>query len=166
MGALDSTTAAPAASRGRVASRWSPERLGWVALVALAPATLIYLSFNAGGYFPSAPAFVAVVLAQALVLRTTLAEKPFEGFDRALAIPLVGLTLYAAFQLTSALWSHAGAHTLDSFSRTLLYVLALALFGSLRYSRERLAWVVRALVAGLAAVCVIGLVSRVLPHAW
>ncbi len=166
MAALETTTAAPRASASRTNTRSSLERVGWVALVALAPAALIYLSFNAGGYFPSAPGFVAVVLAQALVLRTTLAAKPFEGFDRALAIPLAGLTLYAAFQLTSVLWSHATAHTLDSFSRTLLYVLALALFGSVRYTRARLSWLVRALAAGLAAVCVIGLLSRVLPHTW
>ncbi|MGC2375258.1 MAG: hypothetical protein WA484_15420, partial [Solirubrobacteraceae bacterium] len=163
MGALETTTAA---SRGHAFTRPSLEGIGWVALVALAPASLIYLSFNAGGYFPSAPGFVAVVFAQALVLRTTLAARPFEGFDRALAVPLVGLTLYAALQLTSALWSHATAHTLDSFARTLLYVLALALFGSLRYTRARVDWLVRGLVAGLAAVCLIGLVSRVLPHTW
>jgi hypothetical protein len=166
VGALDTTAATLDASPSRTNTRSSLERAGWVALVALAPTALIYLSFKAGGYFPSAPGFVAVVLAQALVLRTTLAAKPFEGFDRALAIPLAGLALYAAFQLTSALWSHATAHTLDSFSRTLLYVLALALFGSIRYTRERLAWLVRALVTGLAAVCLIGLVSRVLPHTW
>ncbi len=65
-----------------MASRSSLERVGWVALIALAPASLVYLSFNAGGYFPSAPGFVAVVFAQALVLRTTLAARPFEGFDR------------------------------------------------------------------------------------
>ena len=166
MVALDSTTAALDALRSRTATRSSLERAGWVALIALAPASLIYLSFNAGGYFPSASGFVAVVFAQALVLRTTLAAKPFEGSNRALAIPLAGLVLYAALQLSSALWSHATAHTLDSFARTLLYVLALVLFGSVRYTRQRVDWLVRALVAGLAAVCVVGLVSRVLPHTW
>jgi O-Antigen ligase len=142
------------------------ESIGWVALVALAPASLVYLSFNAGGYFPSAPGFAAIVFAQALVLRTTLAARPFEGFSRALAIPLAGLILYAALQLASALWSHATAHTLDSYSRTLLYVLAFVLFGSVRYTRRRANWLLRAVVAGLAAVCLIGLVSRVLPHTW
>jgi hypothetical protein len=165
VGALDSTTAA-LGSRSRTATRSWLERVGWVALVALAPASLVYLSFNAGGYFPSAPGFVAIVFAQALVLRTTLAAKPFEGFDRALAVPLFGLVLYAAFQLTSALWSHASAHTLDSFTRTMLYVLALVLFGSVRYTRQRADWLVRAIAAGLATVCVIGLISRVLPHTW
>ncbi len=142
------------------------EWIGWIALLVLAPVALVYLSFNAGGYFPSAPAFVAIVLTGALVLRTTLAARPFEGFSRALAVPLAGLVLYAAWQLTSALWAHATARVLDSYDRTLLYVLALTLFGSVRCTRERLGWLVRAMFAGMAVVCLIGLVSRVLPHVW
>ena len=142
------------------------ETAGNVALVLLAPAALIYLSFNAGGYFPSASALVAIVLAQALVLRTTLAARPFEGFCPALVVPLGALALYAAWQLTSVLWSHALARSLDSYDLTLLYVLALALFGSLRYTRTRTGWLLRAVAAGLVAVCLIGLISRVLPHAW
>jgi O-antigen ligase len=142
------------------------EWIGWIALLALAPGALVYLSFNAGGYFPSAPGFVAIVLTGALVLRTTLAARPFEGFSRALAVPLAALILYAAWQLTSVLWAHATARALDSYDRTLLYVLALTLFGSLRCTHERLGWLVRVMFAGMAAVCLIGLVSRVLPHAW
>ncbi len=156
----------PARPAGARARRAPLELIGWACLIALAPATLLYLSFNAGGYFPSAPGFVAIVLAQALVLRTTLAARPFEGFNRTLAIPLTALVLYAAFQLASALWSRATANTLDSFALTLLYVLAFVLFGSVRYTRRRADWLVRALVAGLAAVCLIGLLSRVLPHTW
>ena len=140
--------------------------IGWIALLALAPAMVVYLSFNAGGYFPSAPGYVAIVLTGALVLRTTLAARPFEGFSRALAVPLAALSMYAAWQLTSVLWAHATARVLDSYDRTLLYVLALALFGSVRCTRERLSRLVRAVAAGLAVVCLIGLVSRVLPHAW
>jgi O-antigen ligase len=140
--------------------------LGLGALVLLAPAGLLYLSFNAGGYFPSAAGFVAIVFCQALVLRSTLADRPFEGFSRALAVPLAALVLYAAWQLTSTLWSHATAQGLDSYDRTLLYVLALALFGSLRYTPQRMRWLIRMLVAAIAAVCLIGLISRVLPHTW
>jgi O-Antigen ligase len=142
------------------------EALGSVALVLLAPAVLVYLSFNAGGYFPTAPAFVTIVLAQALVLRTTLAARPFEGFCPALAAPLTALALYGAWQLASLLWSHGTARALDSYDLTLLYLLALALFGAPRYTHTRAAWLIRAVAAGLAAVCLIGLVSRVLPHAW
>jgi hypothetical protein len=155
---------APAAT---TAERREPlERLGLAALILLAPAALLYLAFNAGGYFPSAPGFVAIVLAQALVLRTTMAERPFEGFSRALAIPLAALTLYAAWQLASTLWSHATARALDNYDRTLLYVLALTLFGAIRYTRTRASWLIRALTAGLVAVCLAGLISRVLPHTW
>jgi hypothetical protein len=158
---------APGGERTVVASEREPLKLfGLRALVLLAPAALIYLSFNAGGFFPSASGFAALVFALALILRSTLAERPFEGFSRTLAIPLAALVLYAAWQLTSTLWSHATAVGLDSYSRTLLYVLAFALFGSLRYTPQRMRWLIRALVAGIAAVCLIGLISRVLPHAW
>jgi O-antigen ligase len=142
------------------------ELAGWIALFALAPALIVYLSFNAGGFFPSAPGFAAIVFALALILRTTLAARPFEGFSRTLAVPLTALVLFGAWQLASTLWSHATALGLDAYDRTLLYVLAFALFGSVRYTPERLRWLIRALVAGMAAVCLIGLVSRLLPHAW
>jgi O-antigen ligase len=166
VGALESTTAALDAP---VSGTVTPSRLewaGWIALIGLAPAALVYLSFNAGGYFPTASGLLAVVFAAALLLRTMLGERPFEGFSRTLAIPLCALAFYAAFTLLSALWSQASARSLDSFSRTLLYLLAFVLFGSVRYTRERLSWLLRAVVAGLAAVCLIGLISRVLPHTW
>jgi O-antigen ligase len=164
--AAQASPARPESSAVAAVKREPLEAVGLAALVLLAPAALIYLSFNAGGYFPTAPGFVAIVFAQALVLRTTLAERPFEGLSRALAVPLAALTIYAAWQLTSAIWSHATARTLDSYDRTLLYVLALLLFGSIRYTRERADWLLRAVFAGLAAVCLVGLVSRVLPHVW
>jgi hypothetical protein len=83
-----------------------------------------------------------------------------------LAIPLLSLALYAAFSLGSTLWSQATAHSLDSYSRALLYLLAFLLFGSVRYTLARAAWLLRAVAAGLAVVCLIGLISRVLPHTW
>ncbi|HLH14061.1 MAG TPA: O-antigen ligase family protein [Solirubrobacteraceae bacterium] len=140
--------------------------LGWAALAAFAPALLVYLSFNAGGYFPSASGIAAVALTQALVLRTVLAERPFEGFSRALAVPLLALAAYAAWQLASALWSHAYARALDAYDTTLLYVLALALFGAVRCSSARLRTLVRAVFAGLALVCLAGVLSCALPHVW
>jgi O-antigen ligase len=166
VGASQSTATAQDAPLSGVVTRSSLERIGLIALIGLAPAALLYLSFNAGGYFPGAPGLVAVVFAAALLLRTTLAERPFEGFDRALAIPLVALALYAGFQLLSSLWSQATANSLDSFALTLLYVLAFVLFGSIRYTRAHANWLLRAVVAALAAVCLIGLLSRVLPHLW
>jgi hypothetical protein len=164
--APDSTTGALDAPVSAASARSPLEWVGWIALIALAPASLLYLSFEAGGYFPTSFGIATAVFAAALLLRTTLAERPFEGFSRTLAIPLGALILYTAFTLLSALWSDAVSRTLDSYSRTLLYLLALMLFGSVRYTRERLGWLLRAVVAGLAIVCLIGLISRVLPHTW
>jgi hypothetical protein len=166
VGALDSTTAALDAPVKDVAARSTLDKVGWVALIALAPATLIYLSFEAGGYFPSATGYVAIVLAGALVLRTTLAERPFEGLGRRLAIPLGALVLYGAFALASAGWSQATAHSLDAYSRVLLYTMGFLLYGSVRYTKTRIAWLIKAVAGGLAVVCLVGLVSRVLPHTW
>jgi hypothetical protein len=162
-----STPRAGAAGGATGARERDPWQLpGFVALMLLAPAAVVYLSFNAGGFFPTATGFAAVAFALALILRTTLAARPFEGFSRMLAVPLGALVLFGAWQLASTLWSHATALGLDAYDRTLLYVLAFALFGSLRCTPERLRWLARALFAGVAAVCLIGLVSRVLPHAW
>jgi O-Antigen ligase len=149
-------------SRGLGYSRW----IGWLALTALAPAALIYLSFNAGGYFPDAPGVVAIALATVLAVRTMLAERPFEGLSRSLAVPLLALALYGALALASISWAHATARVLDNYDRVLLYVLAFLLFGSVRFTRQRVNWLLRALFLGMAAVCLIGLVSRALPHTW
>jgi hypothetical protein len=158
---------APVAATAVAGERRRPlELVGWAGLIGLAPAALVYLSFNAGGYFPSASGVVAIVLVQALVLRTVLAERPFEGFSRALAAPLLALVAYAAWQLASIAWSHDTARALDAYDRTLLYALALALFGSVRYTPRRLRWLARGVFAALAFVCVAGLVSRVLAHVW
>ncbi|HEY3865220.1 MAG TPA: O-antigen ligase family protein [Solirubrobacteraceae bacterium] len=153
---------AVAAARERQPLEW----IGWIALFGLAPAMLVYLSFNAGGFFPNASGYMAIALTGALVLRTTLAERPFEGLGRSLALPLFALTLYAAWELISALWANATANVLDSYDLTLLYLLALTLFGSVRYTRERLSWLVKTVFVGIAIVCLIGLLTRVLPHAW
>ena len=141
-------------------------RLGLIMLIALAPASIVYLSFNQGGFFPDSTGLAAIGFAAALVLRTTLAEHPFAGYNRRLAVLLVALTFFALWQLASALWSHDLARALDEYDRSLLYLLAFALFGSLPRSPARLRWLIRSLTAGMTAVCLAGLLSRVLPHLW
>ncbi len=141
-------------------------RAGLIGLILLPAVGLIYLSFNAGGFFPDTPGFAVIILIQALVLRTVMADRPFEGFDSRLAVPIVALALFAAWQLASSLWSHALARALDEFDRTLLYLLALVLFGSIGTTVVRIRWMLRALAGAMAAVCVIALISRLLPSAW
>ena len=141
-------------------------RLGLIMLVGLAPASIVYLSLNQGGFFPDSTGLAAIGFAAALVLRTTLAEHPFEGYNRQLAVLLLALGFFALWQLASALWSHDTARALDEYDRTLLYLLAFALFGSLPRSPARVTWLIRSLAAGMTAVCLAGLLSRVLPHLW
>jgi hypothetical protein len=140
--------------------------LGLIGLIALAPASILYLSFSQGGFFPDTTGLAAIGFAVALVLRTTLAEYPFAGFNRSVGVVLLGLALYVVLQLASALWSHDTARALDEYDRTLLYLLAFALFASFPRTSNRLRWLIRSLAAGMTAVCLAGLVSRVLPHVW
>src|ERR1039458_929789 len=80
--------------------------VGLIGLIALAPASIVYLSFSQGGVFPDSNGFAAIALAVALVLRTTLAEHPFAGFNRSVGVVLLALALFAVLQLASTLWSH------------------------------------------------------------
>jgi len=141
-------------------------RLGVIALIATAPASLLILSFARGGYFPDSTGLAAIGFAAALVLRTTLAEYPFEGYNRRVALVLLSLAGFALWQLTSALWSHDLARALDQYDRTLLYVLAFALFASLPRTSARARWLLRSLAASMTAVALAALISRVLPHLW
>src|SRR5438270_7173320 len=74
-------------------------RLGVIALVGCAPLATVYLAFSNGGYFPSTVGITAIVICAALVLRTTLADRPFEGYSRISGVILVGFGLFAALQL-------------------------------------------------------------------
>lgn len=134
------------------------------AVVFTVPGLLtVYFSFNAGGYMPGAPAFVAILLALLLVLRVTLVDEPFAGFSLPLAVATVALALYALWTLLSAGWSDAPARALIEFDRALVYLFALLLFGSIPRTSARLRWVVRGLVVGIVVVVVAGFATRVFP---
>ena len=141
-------------------------RLGSAGLLSLPAALVAYLGFEAGGFFPGTPAFAALILAQLLVLRTMLAENPFEGQSRVLVVVAGALSLYALWTLASALWSDSIARALIEFDRVLLYLLALVLFGSVARTRSRVMWTVRSLALGLVIVSVAGLITRTLPDVW
>ncbi len=132
-------------------------------LLALPGVLVLYFSFNAGGFFPDAPAFVAIALLALLVLRTTLIDEPFAGFSRPLALAAVALALYAAWVLASGAWSEAPARALVEAVRALVYLLTLVLVGSLARTPQRLAWMLRGIAAAIAAIAVIALATRVLP---
>lgn len=135
--------------------------------LALLPGALtVYLSFNAGGFFPQTPALLALGLALLLLVRTALAERPFAGFSRALGLGVIPLGLYAAWTLASASWSGAPIRALVELDRVLLYLLALVLFGSLVHTPARIRLMLRGLALGIVLVCLAGLITRLLPDLW
>src|SRR4029077_5869757 len=81
------------------------DRLGSWGLILLPGVLLVFLSFNAGGFFPGTPALVAMVLLLLLISRIILVPQPFAGFSPALAVAAGALGLYALWSLLSATWS-------------------------------------------------------------
>src|SRR5271165_4570623 len=141
-------------------------RLAVKALMLLPGALIVFMGFNAGGYFPTTPALAAIVLAQILLVRIMMSERPFEGLAPVTLAAIAALGLYALMTLISASWSRASGRALIEFDRAWLYLLILVLFGSIRASTQDLRWLIRGLVIGICVVCLAGLISRVLPDVW
>lgn len=139
-------------------------RAATAAVLALPGGLTVYFAFNAGGFFPETPAFVAIVLILVLVVRVTTAEHPFAGFSWPLAVAAIGLGLYCLWALLSATWSDAPSRALIEFDRAFLYLVALVLFGSLPRSSDALRWMLRGLALGIVVVAVAAFVSRALPE--
>jgi hypothetical protein len=106
---------------------------------------------------------VGFVLAVALVLRVTLAPRPFEGWSSALALASGALAGFAVWTLASALWSDAPARAMSEFDRTLLYTLVLVLTGSFATRAGDLAMLLRFTAAAFGAAAVAGLLTRLAP---
>lgn len=126
----------------------------------------IFLAFNGGGFFPGATAIAALVLCVALVLRLTLAQHPLAGVSPALVGALALLSAFAVWTLLSGAWSDASGRALLEFDRVLLYVLALAFFGTLAPSVRRLRWAVGGLAVAAVVVAGSGLVTRLAADLW
>ncbi len=148
------------------ASVISLSELGLIGLMLLPGALIVFLGFNAGGYFPGTPAVAALVLTQILLVRIVQARHPFEGLAPITLVAIGALACYAALTLASGIWSHSMSRALIEFDRAWLYLLVLVLFGTVQASTEDLRWLVRGLVLGVSIVCVSGLVTRLLPNVW
>jgi O-antigen ligase len=144
----------------------APAQPAMVALMLLPGALVVFMAFNAGGFFPAAPAAAAIVLAQILLVRIVRARDPLEGLTPAALLAIACLGLYAALTLASALWSHSTSRALIEFDRAGMYLLVLVLFATVRASAANLRWLVRGLAVGVWIVCLAGLTSRVAPDVW
>jgi O-antigen ligase len=154
------------ARRAEGASVASLSELGRVGLMLLPGALIVFLGFNAGGYFPGTPAVAALVLTQILLVRIVQAPHPFAGLAPLTLVAIGALGCYAALTLASGLWSHSTSRALIEFDRIWLYLLVLVLFGTVQASTSNLRWLVRGLVLGASIVCVSGLLTRLLPDVW
>ncbi len=137
------------------------------AVLAALPALLVlYFSFNGGGYFAGTVGFAAVIVIQLLIVRVLLAERPFAGVTRQLALVGLAGAAFVAWVLLSGLWAHARDRTLIEFDRDLFYVLVFLLFGMVPRTAERMRWIVRLLTAAIVFVATCALITRLLPHTW
>lgn len=133
-------------------------------LLALLPGALtVYLGYSAGGYFPPAIGLACAILAIALVLRVTLAEEPLAGLGLPAAAGGGALALLAVWSVASSSWSDAPARAVFELDRVLLYLLAFLLVASLPRTAASARLLLLGLAGGAVAVCLGGLVTRVLP---
>jgi O-Antigen ligase len=137
-----------------------------VALMLLPGALVVFMAFNAGGFFPAAPAAAAIVLAQILLVRIVRSRDPFDGLAPAALVAIACLGLYAALTVASSLWSHSASRALIEFDRACMYLLVLVLFATVRASASSLRWLIRGLAVGAWIVCLAGLISRLAPDVW
>jgi hypothetical protein len=143
----------------------APRRIGTASLILLPGALTAYTSFQAGGFFAGTPAVLCVVVGVMLVMRFVLAEQPFAGLGRAVAVGAGALGLFAVWILVSVAWSEAPARAVVDFDRALLYWLVLVLLASMPWSRQRLEWAMRFVILAIVAICGIALVTRLFPDA-
>ena len=137
------------------------------ALLVLVPGALVAaFSFQAGGFFAGTVAAGAIVLGLALVLRITLAERPFAGLSVPFVVAAAALALFAVWTLVSSGWSDAPARALLEYDRVLLYLLAFLLVGALGRTPQRLRWAIRCVAIAAVVVCACGFVTRALPDVW
>ncbi len=141
-------------------------RVSGVALLLLPAGLVAYLAFNAGGYFPTAAAYVAMLLAVVLALRVAGSATPFEGWNVWLAVGAGATALLALLTLLSETWSHTPELALLAFDLILVYALTMLLTGSIGHTRLRLVWLLRVLAVAIVVICGISLITRVLPHVW
>jgi O-antigen ligase len=147
-------------------SRGLDERLARFILLVAPGALIVYMGFNAGGYFPGTPAIGALIMAALLLLRLFLAEEPLEGFTRTSVAAIAMLVIYTVVALLSATWSHSTSRALLAYDRDLVYLLTFTLYATLRPSPADIRWMLRWIMLGIAVVCLAGLISRVLPNIW
>jgi O-antigen ligase len=141
--------------------RWSAP-IGGLILAVLT----VYLSFNAGGFFPGATAYATVGVAILVVVGIMILHEPLTNSPPALLAALGAICGFAALTLLSGSWSHSWSRAILEFDRALLYSLVLVLFGLLPQREDGLEWGLRGFAAAALTVCAIAWITRVAPNVW
>jgi hypothetical protein len=145
------------------AELWQADWLFDQLLLGVPAALVIYLSLDSGGYFPPAPAVGALLLIVVLVLRITLVDQPLSGASKPLGIAAAALALLALWTLASATWSDAPGRALIEFDRTFMYLLVLAVTGSVARTSSRMRWLAALLAAAALVIAIVALATRLFP---
>jgi tetratricopeptide (TPR) repeat protein len=141
--------------------RWSAP-LGGLILAVLT----VYLSFNAGGFFPGATAYATVGVAILVVIGIMVLHEPLTSSPPALLAAIGAICAFAALTLLSGSWSHSWSRAVLEFDRALLYALVLVLFGLMPQREDGLEWGLRGFAVAAFVVCAIAWITRVEPNLW
>jgi hypothetical protein len=133
---------------------------------AVLAALTIYLSFNAGGFFPGAVAYATVAMAILVVLAIMLVHEPLTRSTPVLLTAIGALSGFAVLTLLSGAWSESWSRAIIEFDRALLYVLVLVFFGLLKHREDGLEWGLRGFVLAAFVVCTAAWITRVEPNIW
>ena len=140
---------------------------GSAVIPALVPgACVVFLAFQAGGFYPASWAVVAAVAAVVLALRVSTVGRPFAGFGVAGGVAAAALALLGAWLLLSATWSDAPGRAVVEFGRLLAYLLILVVCASLAPREHRLSWGLRGVALAIGIVCAAALITRLRPDLW
>ena len=137
----------------------------WIdrALPVLPGALIVYLSFNAGGFFPGTQALAAIIVWVLLAAWIAIAERPFAAVSWPLAATVAALAAFAVWILISPGELGSGARSLLEFNRILVYLGALLLFGLSIRSAVQIRWLIWGLAVGITVVCAVALLTRLMP---
>src|SRR2546421_8590226 len=161
-GAVDDLIAGPPRASEPAPARIE-NRIAALVLALVPGALVVYFGFNGGGFFPGTVGFGCVIVIQFLIIRVLLADHPFEGFGRGVAVLGGLLAAFVTWILVSGLWSHAHDRTLIEFDRGLLYLTIFLLFGFVARTASRIPWMVRGLAIAIVVCGSVGLFSRLRP---
>ncbi len=127
-------------------------------------ALVVYLGFNAGGFFAGTTGVATAVMAVLLAFRILISKDPVAGLSATGVVALSAMAAYAGWSLLSGVRSHAPARAVIEFDRALLYLLVVGLAATTTRGPNRPRMLIRGIAVGLAVVCGAGFLSRTLPR--